>query len=299
MGGEALFGEWLGKLSTGLVLSPDLPDETIETTLKALWHAAAGTPCSATRAATMCLPDLTDEQADCLARMVAKRMQGVPLMQITGRVDFMGLELLFEPSVFLVRPETEIVGRLAADLLSRSATTTPVMVDIGCGSGNLSCGIASKVPGLRIFAVDVLSSCAELTKRNVRHCGLDDRVVVSQGDLFAPLAGFDLKQLVDIVVCNPPYISSTRLKTDRSYLLDHEPREAFDGGAYGFAVHQRLIKEAPEFLRPGGWLAFEFGAGQRRQIQSLFERSRAFDHIEFATDAQGVERAGAGRRRVL
>jgi release factor glutamine methyltransferase len=219
-------------------------------------------------------------------------------MQITGRVEFMGIELLFDPSVCLVRPETEILGWRAVDALSKclAGKREPVMIDIGCGSGNLSCGIAQQIPRLHVYSVDKLESCVELTKRNVRHCGLEDRIMVSQGDLFAPLKELNLKEAVDVVVCNPPYISSARLETDRSHLLDHEPREALDGGAYGFSMHQRLIKEAPEFLKAGGWLLFEFGAGQHRQVQSLFRRSKAFDLVEFATDAQGVERVGAGRR---
>jgi len=298
MSGEDLYTQLFSQLSAGVRLSPDLPDETAETTLKALWHTAAGNPCSAARASSTSLEELREEQVATLRQMIDKRLGGIPLMQLTGRAEFMGIELLFEPSIFLVRPETEILGRRVVDVLSScpERPTGPVMIDIGCGSGNLSCGIAQKVPGLRVYAVDVLQSCVELTKRNVSHCGLEDRIVVAQGDLFAPLKGLGLEQAVDVVVCNPPYISSARLKSDRLYLLDHEPREAFDGGAYGFAVHQRLIKEAPEFLRPGGWLLFEFGAGQHRQIRSLFERSKAFDQVEFVCDAQGVERVGAGRR---
>jgi release factor glutamine methyltransferase len=297
---EELYAELLGGLSAELVLSPDLPDETAETTLKALWHAAAGKPCSAARALGIDLPELRDEQVVALRDAVDRRLAGVPLMQITGRVEFMGLELLFEPNVCLVRPETEILGRYAVNVLSNclSRQRDPLMIDIGCGSGNLSCGIAKKIPKLRVYSVDTLKSCVELTKRNVGYCGLEDRICVSHGDLFAPLKELDLRGAVDVVVCNPPYISSARLKTDRSHLLEHEPHEALDGGAYGFSVHQRLIKEAPEFLMPGGWLLFEFGAGQHRQVQSLFERSKAFDLVEFATDAHGAERVGAGRRTI-
>ena len=300
MTAEKLYTELLGRLSAGLALSPDLPDETVETTLRALWHTAVGKPCSAARALRTDLPELRDEQVGALRNAVDNRLAGIPLMQITGRVEFMGLELLFEPNVCLVRPETEILGRHAVKVLLNCLTRqrNPLMIDIGCGSGNLSCGIASKIPKLRVYSVDTLKSCVELTKRNIRYCGLEGRIVVSQGDLFAPLKELDIRGAVDVVVCNPPYISSARLKTDRSHLLEHEPHEALDGGTYGFAVHQRLIKEAPEFLMPGGWLVFEFGAGQHRQVQSLFARSKTFDLVEFATDAHGVERVGAGRRTI-
>ncbi len=292
------YEQWFRKLSADLVLSPDLRDETVETTLKALWHTAAGKPCSAARACATSLEDLNNEQTATLAKMVGTRLQGTPLMQITGRVEFMGLELLFEPSVCLVRRETEILARRALELLSVSSQGQPTqtMVDVGCGSGNLSCGIAQGIPGLRVHAIDILPACVELTRRNLHRCGLADRGKVAQGDLFGPLEGLALENSVDMVVCNPPYISSPRLESDRSHLVAHEPREALDGGPYGFAVHQRLIKQAPTYLRPGGWLLFEFGAGQRRQIQSLFSRTKAFDQVEFASDADGIERVGIARR---
>jgi len=299
MSTSPLFDDLLEDLTSSLVLSPDLPDETMKTTLEALWHAAAGNPCSATRASQRELEELQDDQISTLRALVGRRLSGIPLMQLTGRVNFMDTELLFEPPTFLVRQETEILGNCAVDLLTNRIVEKehPCMIDVCCGSGNLSCGIARKLPKLRVHAVDILESGVALTTRNVRNCSLMDRVSVLKGDLFEPLKQCGITRSVDLVVCNPPYISSVRLKSDRSYLLDHEPREAFDGGVYGFSMHQRLIKESPEFLKPGGWLLFEFGAGQRKQVQTLFERSKAYDLLEFVPDCQGIDRVGIGRRR--
>jgi len=98
-------------------------------------------------------------------------------------------------------------------------------------------------------------------------------------------------------VCNPPYISSGRLAKDSAPLLSHEPRAAFDGGPFGFAVHQRVISEAPRLLRPGGHLAVEVGVGQERQVSSLFERTGQYQEVSLRTDEQGVGRVVVGRRR--
>src|SRR5205823_4377766 len=106
----------------------------------------------------------------------------------------------------------------------------------GCGSGNLSCAIATHVPGARVWSSDILDACVALTRRNVARHGLDARVTVTQGDLFAPLAAFGLEGTVDAVVMNPPYIASVRLEKDRAELLNGEPREAFDGGPYGISM---------------------------------------------------------------
>jgi release factor glutamine methyltransferase len=289
------------ELASSLVLSPDLPDESVEATLRALWLTAAGTPCSASRSHLFDLPPLTETQVAGLKNLLSSRLAGVPLMQLTGRVMFMGIELLFEPAVFLVRPETEILGNCAVDLLlNRTQDKTDLrMIDVCCGSGNLSCGIAKKVPCVRAISVDILDSCVDLARRNIAHCQLSDRIEVAKGDLFAPCRERGLLGTAHLIVCNPPYIATSRLKADRSYLLEHEPREAFDGGVYGFTMHQRLIKGSRELLKPGGWLTFEFGAGQRKQVQALFDRSGAYDVVDFATDHAGVERVAFARLRPL
>ena len=75
-----------------------------------------------------------------------------------------------------------------------------------------------------------------------------------QGDLFDALSGLQLEGTIDLIVCNPPYISDTRLKGDRALLLELEPREAFAAGPYGLSIHMRVTKDALRYLRPGGAL---------------------------------------------
>ena len=181
---------------------------------------------------------------------------------------FMGLDLEAAPGVFVVREETEILGKAAVAALADRSGELRVL-DMGCGSGNLSCAIATLVPGARVWASDLLEACAALTRRNVARHRLEARITVSQGDLFAPLAGLELEGTVDAVVMNPPYIATVRLEKDRAELLQGEPREAFDGGPYGISMVQRLIKESAPFLKPGGALLFEFGVGQERQIKAF------------------------------
>jgi release factor glutamine methyltransferase len=220
--------------------------------------------------------------------MIAERCAGRPLMQITGRAHFMGLELEFGPDVCVVRPETEILGNSAVEILG--GLQGPVMVEVGCGSGNLSCGISHNLPLLKVHAVDILQSCVDLTARNVARHHLSDRVSIYKGDLFGPLENLGLENTIDAVICNPPYIASSRLKNDRAYLTAYEPRESFDGGPFGFGMYQRLIKESLRFLKPHGHLLFEFGAGQDRQVEGLINRSGGYDRIDFDTDPKGIAR---------
>ena len=211
-----------------------------------------------------------------------------------GTHAFMGLTLLVEPGALIPRAETELLGGAAVEVLK--AMKNPFVIDMCCGSGNLACAIAHHVPTATVFAADLTPSCAALARKNAEHLGLNERLTVFQGDLFEPLRACLLSGGVDVIVCNPPYISTSKLQTDRASLLEHEPREAFDGGPYGLAIHQRVIKEAGTLLKPNGALLFEFGLGQERQMKALFERARVYTGIRFVNNAEGAPRAVVATR---
>jgi release factor glutamine methyltransferase len=209
---------------------------------------------------------------------------------------FLGVELELGVGALVPREETELLGRTSIEVLKR-AGDAPTFIDMCCGCGNLVCAIASALPGARAFASDLTDPCVALARRNVERLGLGTRVQVVQGDLFAPLDGCGLEGSCDAVVCNPPYISTGKLEKESAHLLETEPREAFDGGPYGLTIHQRAIKEALPFLRPGGTLLFEIGAGQERQLTLLFARVKAYEEPELVTDATGVPRVVMARKK--
>jgi release factor glutamine methyltransferase len=209
-----------------------------------------------------------------------------------GRQRFLGLDFLVAPGVLVPRQETELLARAAIEALTPGAGRggPSRVVDLCCGSGNLACAIAWQLPSLQVWACDLLPAAAELTRRNVEALGLNGRVTVLRGDLLAPLIGLGLEHSLDALVCNPPYISTGRLEGDRASLLTHEPREAFDGGPYGLAIHQRVAREAGPFLRPGAPLLMEIGMGQDRQVVRLLERAGGWNAIDLRRDANGVPR---------
>ncbi|RWE27419.1 MAG: peptide chain release factor N(5)-glutamine methyltransferase [Mesorhizobium sp.] len=211
-----------------------------------------------------------------------------------GSAVFMGMEMLVASGALVPRPETELLGSTALDVLHQMNLPAPRVVDMCCGAGNLACAIARHVPSARVWASDVTDACAELASRNVLHHGLADRVFVLRGDLFEALSALLPPATIDIVVCNPPYISEKRLEGDRSHLLALEPREAFAAGPYGIAIHMRVVKDAARYLRPGGALLFEVGLGQDRQVASLLERSWAYDNIGVVTNLAGEARVVIG-----
>ena len=215
--------------------------------------------------------------------------------QLRGRQFFCGLELFAAPGALVPRAETEILARTAAESLRERTEWELRLIDMCCGSGNLACYLASELERAQVWAADLTEPCVELARRNVAHLELKDRVHVLGGDLFAALHGLELEGRIDAVICNPPYISTGKLATESAPLLAHEPREAFDGGPYGLSIHQRVIAEAPTYLKPGGRVFLEFGLGQEKQIEKLFERAKRYDEFRTVPDASGNPRVASAR----
>lgn len=210
-------------------------------------------------------------------------------------VRFCDLSLVAAAGAFVPRAETELLARVALELAGAAREGLRV-IDMCCGVGNLAIAVASHLPGAQVWASDVLAPAADSARRNIEDLGLGGRVTVAHGDLFAPLTGRGLEGTIDLIVCNPPYISTARLR-QRPELLAGEPREAFDAGPFGLTIHQRVVRAACTFLRPGGWLALEFGAGQAHQVKRLFERTRGYGDAQLYADTADIARVGAAQAK--
>ena len=205
----------------------------------------------------------------------------------------MGIELLVAPGALVPREETELLGYAAVEALA--LIDEPRVIDMCTGSGNLACGIATKVPTAQVWCSDLTTETVAVARANVEKLGLTSRVIVKQGDLFEALAF--LEATIDLVVCNPPYISSGKLEKESSALLSHEPREAFDGGPYGLSIQQRVAIDAAKFLKPGGLLMFEFGLGQERQLNAVLARAKAYTDVRFVNNIDGAARVAIAKRK--
>lgn len=216
-------------------------------------------------------------------------------MQSQQTVSFMGLDLVVDADVLAPRRETELLGRAAVSILGKQAEKEHLVIDMCCGSGNLACALAAACPQASVLAADLTDGAVRLARLNIDRLGFSARIKVFQGDLFWALANQGAEGNATMIVCNPPYISTGKLSAESAYLLEHEPREAFDGGPYGISVQQRLVKEAPLYLREGGYLLFEFGMGQDRQARSILSRSGAFELLDFIDDENGHQRVAVAR----
>src|SRR5690606_13638582 len=171
-----------------------------------------------------------------------------------------------------------------------------VAIDVCTGCGNLALALAHHVDGLRVHGADLSDQSVRLARRNAAMLGLEQRTGFRSGDLLAPFDAPAFIGGVDLIVCNPPYISSGKVAAMAPEISAHEPRLAFDGGALGVSILTRLILEAPRFLRGGGWLAFEVGAGQGAAMARRLRNDSNWDEVREHRDAGGLVRAVLARR---
>lgn len=281
------------EFAASLKVLPDKPEETAASALSALWYAAADEPRSA-ETATLPLPALSAAGEEKLLALVRRRLDGVPLAHLTRRQHFMGLEFIAGPAALVPRKETELLAVTAHGRLA-DAGPTPLAIDVCTGSGNIAVSLAHLHPTATVYATDLSEEAVALARENAELNRVQSRVVFSAGDLFASLPRERLAGKADVIVCNPPYISSTKVAGMAAEISQFEPRLAFDGGAFGLTIVTRLIREAPDFLKPGGWLCFEIGTGQGKFLANSLSKVGCYDRVDPATDASGEVRVLSAR----
>lgn len=268
-----LYAQLLSKLKKNVDLLPDKPEETHEATLTAIWFKAQGKSMSAEGARNQKLSRLNPAQASLIIKLVEKRLNGVPLAYITGRQQFMGLEFITNSKALIPRKETEILGNFAVKYLRNiegKYSNATIVFDICCGAGNLAIAIAKNKPNIQVYASDLSEEAVSLTKENIRFHKLENQIKVFTGDLFEPFEKQEFYNKVDLIVCNPPYISNVTVSNMVKEIADYEPEMAFKGGGLlGLDIVKKTIKNAGRFLKNGGMLAFEIGLGQGDYITNL------------------------------
>lgn len=296
---EALYRSLEMDIEGQLVPLADQPAETVAATLAAIWHAAAGNPLSARAAIETPLPVLDPAGEERARELVRRRLEGAPLAHLTGRQRFMGLEMIASPEALIPREETELLARaaLAAVQAAADARGKAMAIDVCTGSGNLAAAIAFHEQRSHVWAADLSPDAVALAQRNADRLGLADRVSIALGDLLEPFGKAEFLGQVDLVVCNPPYISSAKVDQMAPEIRGHEPRIAFDGGPFGIRILARLIEAAPALLRGGGVLAFEVGRGQGPGLRRRLERDEHYSSVEEIADANGESRAILARTR--
>ncbi len=223
-----------------------------------------------------------------LDALVAERAARIPLQHLTGRAYFGGLELSVGPGVFVPRPETELVARLAIDALDPGSRA----VDLCTGSGAIALAIKAEAPSAEVHAIELSELAVAWAARNRDDLGLD--VDLRTGD--ATSAFPELEGAVDVVVSNPPYIPVGALPKDPE-VRDHDPEVALYGGSDdGLAIPLAVAARAAILLRPGGLLVMEHADVQGDSLPAALVRTGQWADVEDHDDLAGRPRAVTARR---
>lgn len=236
--------------------------------------------------------ELTGATLARVRRLLAKREAGWPLAYLTGRSVFADLELEIQPGAFIPRESSEFMAQQATRRLRRRPH--PVHVDLATGIGPVALAVAATLRRARVFGVDVSSKPLLLARRNARRLRLRN-VTFLRGDLFGPLPR-GLAGEIDVVTIHPPYVGRTEVRTLPEEILRFEPPESLtDFSPRGDRIVRQVVKEAPAWIRPGGWLLVEVSPDRSRRVATLLRRA-GFQDVRSTTGPVPVSRVVVGRR---
>ncbi|TAK44471.1 MAG: peptide chain release factor N(5)-glutamine methyltransferase [Betaproteobacteria bacterium] len=239
--------------------------------------------CGFSEASVLAHPEreLPDAAAASFAAMAARRRAGEPIAYILGRREFYGLTLAVSPAVLIPRPETELLVELA---LGRRPST---VLDLGTGCGAIALAIKLALPQARVVAVEASAAALVLARRNAAKHSL--AIDLRHGLWLEPVAG----ERFDLIVGNPPYVAQGDPHLAQGDVR-FEPPAALVAGVDGLEAIRDIVRQAADFLAPGGWLLLEHGLGQEAAVCQLLAL-RGFDGIATWPDLAGIARVSGGR----
>jgi release factor glutamine methyltransferase len=235
---------------------------------------------------------------------LTERARGVPTQYITGHQEFWGMDLIVSPAVLIPRPETEHVVEAVLEL-NRHLTDvdkiggqecpphtipphTTRIVDVGTGSGCIALALTKELPEAEIYATDISPAALEVARANAARHQLETRIHFQQTDL---LEGLDPH--FDFIVSNPPYVGESEADQVQLEVRKFEPRNAVFAGPTGIETIARLIPQAHNMLRPGGWLIFEISGTIADETKHLLY---AWDEVRLLPDLQAIPRVAQAQK---
>jgi release factor glutamine methyltransferase len=221
--------------------------------------------------------------------VLERRVMGEPVAYILGSRDFWMLTLRVNRHVLIPRPETELLVETALALVT---TPEASIADLGTGSGAIALAIASERPVWKILATDMSGDALTVASDNASQLNIVN-VEFRQGSWCDALP----PQLFDLIVSNPPYIDAADAHLTQGDLR-FEPHSALVAADDGLADIRTLCSQAPQCLKPGGWLLLEHGWTQGPTVAAILQSS-GLETVRTLKDLNGNDRVSLGRRALL
>lgn len=221
-----------------------------------------------------------------VAELLQRRMTGESVARIIGSREFYGLAFTLNEATLEPRPETELLVDLALGALPAGGR----LLDLGTGTGCIPIAILANQPDATAVAVDLSDRALAAARGNAERHGVSGRLELRQGSWFEALSPLGRGEgRFDLIVSNPPYITSAVVETLAPEVKDFDPRLALDGGPDGLAPYRIIAAQAGDWLRPHGWLMVEIGYDQGADVSALFLEA-GFEDIALYRDLNGLDR---------
>ncbi len=232
----------------------------------------------------------SDEIEQGVQSLVNRRLHGEPLAYILGSWEFFGLDMVVTPDVLIPRIDTEVLVQEALDCCTDHTADLRIL-DLCCGSGCIGCALGVNLPRAKIVMADASDKALHVARANVMKHNLGARTsCLHVNALSLPI---DNIGTFDLIVSNPPYITSADVLTLDSSVKDYEPLMALDGGQDGYMFYRAIIRKWKRCLREGGHLLFEVGEDQAQHVAELMKRAN-FKDIRIVKDTGCTERVVSG-----
>ncbi|MFM9974273.1 MAG: peptide chain release factor N(5)-glutamine methyltransferase [Beijerinckiaceae bacterium] len=212
------------------------------------------------------LIEAAGNDADSLESLVQRRLAGEPADRLAGRRGFWTLDLIVTPDVLSPRPDSETIVELACDLVLETHARHAALriLDLGTGSGALLLALLAEFPMATGLGIDISTPALEVARRNAARNGLAEQAAFAHG---VWLEG--LSERFDLILSNPPYISTGEIAGLEIEVREHDPALALDGGLDGLDAYRAILPVLSGFLAHGGIAVFEIGYGQESAVTRL------------------------------
>lgn len=236
--------------------------------------------------------ELAAEPAAKFGDLIERRAAGEPLQYITGHQEFFGLDFKVTPDVLIPRPETEIIVEETIRLVHDLEIESPVIIDVGTGSGCIAVALARELSQSSVIAIDVSIAALLVAKQNAKRHDLSDRISFLAADLLSALAQ---TQIADFLVSNPPYVAQAEMTGLQREVRDWEPALALTDFDDGLSFYRRLLNDAVSRVKSGGYLLCEMGFSQSAEVMTMIDRQYWIEQ-RLLDDMQGIPRTLLLRR---
>ncbi len=214
--------------------------------------------------------------------VLERRAAREPFQYITGKQEFYGLDFIVTPDVLIPRPETELIVENALEILR--ARENSRVCEIGVGSGCIAVSILHEIRTASAIGLDISEKALKIAGINAEKHDVSSRLELKTSDVFAALND----EKFDLIVSNPPYIPLREIAGLQREVGGFEPLNALTDGQNGLSIIEKIIADAPFFLRPCGFLLIEIGFGQAAAVEKMFDEK--LWRREILPDLQNIPR---------